>query len=90
MGIEDRDWYREEMRRRTAASGGTATKSHKRGSSNHPRPSSSSISNSPWVWTVVVLALMFAVAAVVGDMKERDVPFTLHGLRWWLSLWFGS
>lgn len=39
------------------------------------------------VWHVLGVVGAGFVAIVVTDMQQRGVPFTWHGLRWWLSLW---
>jgi hypothetical protein len=89
MGIEDRDWYRDEMRQREAAR--RPTRTYERPKSLRPSTSGprQATTNSAWIWTVILLALMFVIAMLVSDMKDRGIPFTSQGLRWWLSLWWG-
>ena len=90
MGIWDRDWYKEELRRRE----GLPTNPGIRKKLIAARPTdlikTLDQPQTAWILTVIVILLMITLAVVVTDMKERGVPFTLHGLRWWLSLWFGS
>jgi hypothetical protein len=89
MGIWDRDWYRDELRRRESLQpDGHYGPSSKTGASSRGAPINRD--RTAWLWVVVLLCLMFAAALVVTDMKDRGVPFTAHGLRWWLSLWFGK
>jgi hypothetical protein len=85
MGLEDRDWYREELRKReaqtppqkTVASGLKPQSSHKGGRSLRA------------AWPVFIL-LFAGLVAIGRDMKDRGVPITWHGFKWWLSLWFGA
>jgi hypothetical protein len=90
MGIWDRDWYRDELRRREGLSpDGNHAKKQQKPKRQAETARKTVPAQSAWVWTVLLLVLMFALAALVTDMKERGVPFTVHGFRWWLSLWFG-
>ena len=89
MGISDRDWYRDEMRRREASRRRMTSRENEKSAGNPMSGLHTPPMQSAWVWTVIVLAVMFALAMLVSDMKERGVPFTIQGLRWWLSLWWG-
>lgn len=52
------------------------------------------LSGPPWWprrrWPARIAAVLVGVALfVVLDMLDRGVPFTRHGLQWWMSLWTG-
>ena len=87
MGILDRDWYRDELRRRQ----GLTPDGH-RGRPpkeiqhifQHQAPARIRFR---WGKMIFLLALMAGLALAVHDMNERGVQFTWRGLRWWLSLW---
>lgn len=82
MGIYDRDWYRDEVRRREGRS--DDARSDSAGAPSRHRNSGTS---GLTVKVVVLIVLMAAAAAVAHDMNARGVPFTWHGFKWWLSLW---
>ena len=86
MGIEDRDWYREEIKNR--AKGNEHEKSI--GPRNSPIPAKDQRSNRLGIKFMLAI-LCFAVVVAVGrDMKDRGVPITWAGFKWWLSLWLGA
>lgn len=80
MGIQDRDWYREEMRKRARSESANRGRSW---------PSALSGVRRPYRWALLVV-LLACVVGVARDMKDRGIPLSWHGLKWWLSLWFGS
>ena len=85
MGLEDREWYREEMRRRQQASVKQGQPSAF--SSGLPKPRAPYRSSK--LWFPVVILLFAAIVGIARDMKDRGVPVSWHGFKWWLSLWFG-
>ncbi|NWG74036.1 MAG: hypothetical protein HXY24_05435 [Rubrivivax sp.] len=82
MGIYDRDWYRDEVRRREGRDANV-----RRGSAGARSGDRTGGTSGLTVKVVVLVVLMAAAAAVAHDMKARGVPFTWHGFKWWLSLW---
>jgi hypothetical protein len=90
MGIHDRDWYRDEVRKREESAQrppNVRPDVHKRSVFSR---SESAGERKTYVWSIALLAGMFGLALIVYDMQHRGAPFTFHGIRWWLSLWFGA
>jgi len=87
MGLEDRDWYREETREKNKSNQSypATPKAHSDLLNAIPRKAFG------WSFKAVVIVMLYAVAAAIGrDMKDRGVPISWHGFKWWLSLWFGG
>lgn len=71
MGVQDRDWYHEHRAAQEA-----------RSSKTRRRRASRSVFRPVAFWALVLL-----LSSVFFDMRNRGVPFTWHGFKWWLSLW---
>lgn len=78
--ICERDWCRDEVRRREGR--GASARS---GSVGAPSREGNGGAPGLTVKVAVLIMLMAAAAAVAHDMNARGVPFTWHGLQWWLS-----
>jgi hypothetical protein len=85
MGLEDRDWYREELRKRESQKPETRTGPK----AFRPERSSRRQLGLRSGWPILIV-LFAGVVAIGRDMKDRGVPITWHGFKWWLSLWFGA
>lgn len=87
MGLEDREWYRNEVKDRAKREGASDTR---RKSNDHNDLSSTSQRLGLSISGVGAILLFACVVAVGRDMKDRGVPITWQGFKWWLSLWFGA
>lgn len=82
MSLDDRDWYREEMReraKRELRSRPAVRTSHRVGAG----------SNVPWRGIVVALVLLFFVALAL-DVRSVGAPLTKAGVAFWWKVRSGS